>query len=459
MTPTPASDQVPDGPPPQAVVESLLEAAVSLALLDARAAVLAWGWPHGTELRGQDGQILPFSAVVAQVVADLAGDTGSRRLRTWLGDQGVDSSAPLWLAGGAEPSPERSAFAFEAYRGCRPTTWCCPTGVCGSFAAGRSRVCGKAPDANDRPRQRPVGRDGGRGNRRPNRPSRHVELASLVHATFTPMVGGHWWRLRLHTPDHRYTLRGNGDGPGVAAALAPALGDRLAVRWLHTHPCFADHAMRSVSCLWVSGASGSIRRHPAGHPPDGLHREDAIVVAAFSFMTLLVGVIPDLIAAGLRRNQPDAPSGRTPRAATTKGRVPHSRGTLLPMSGWDARGWATARMGAIQIMQVDERDNNWEDSGPRFRAHLHGSGATTQDRTDTYDITGADVLQVIDWAQCQAGDSLTYAVALVCDDKAHEQLNPGCARGLVWLVGLDGNTNAWSPRGDRDAGPDAGASR
>jgi hypothetical protein len=32
---------------------------------------------------------------------------------------------------------------------------------------------------------------------------------------------------------------------------------------------------------------------------------------------------------------------------------------------------------------------------------------------DTYDITGADVLQVIDWAQRQAGDSLTYAIALV----------------------------------------------
>ncbi len=119
------------------------------------------------------------------------------------------------------------------------------------------------------------------------------------------------------------------------------------------------------------------------------------------------------------------------------------------MSGWDGRGWATARMGAIQIMQVDERDNNWEDSGPRFRVYLHGSGATTQDRTDTYDITGADVLQVIDWAQCQAGDSLTYAVALVCDDKAHEQLNPGCARGLVWLFGLDGNTNRGLPRRQR----------
>jgi hypothetical protein len=100
-------------------------------------------------------------------------------------------------------------------------------------------------------------------------------------------------------------------------------------------------------------------------------------------------------------------------------------------------------MDEIQIVQVDERDNNWENSHPRFRVYLHGSSdATTHGWTDTYDITGADVLQVIDWAQSQAGDSLAYAVALVSDDRASEQLNPGRARGLVWLVGIDGNTNA-----------------
>jgi len=101
-------------------------------------------------------------------------------------------------------------------------------------------------------------------------------------------------------------------------------------------------------------------------------------------------------------------------------------------------------MDAVRIVPVDERDNSWEEHRPRFRVYLHTSGeTTTQGSTDTYDITGADVLQVIEWAQRQAGDSLTYAVALVYDDKAQVQLNPGCARGLVWLVGIDGNTNAW----------------
>ncbi len=98
------------------------------------------------------------------------------------------------------------------------------------------------------------------------------------------------------------------------------------------------------------------------------------------------------------------------------------------------------RVNDVQIAQVDERDSGWELSTPRFRVYLHGSGeSSTAGWTDTYDITGADVVQVIDWAQRQAGDSLTYAVALVWDDPAQEDVNPGSGRGLVWLVGMDGN--------------------
>lgn len=94
----------------------------------------------------------------------------------------------------------------------------------------------------------------------------------------------------------------------------------------------------------------------------------------------------------------------------------------------------------MHVTSVDERDNNWEDWGPRFRVYLHGSSATsTVGWTDTYDVTDANVLQVIDWAQQQAGDELTYAVALVYEDVENERMNPGCARGLVWLLGMDGN--------------------
>jgi len=105
-----------------------------------------------------------------------------------------------------------------------------------------------------------------------------------------------------------------------------------------------------------------------------------------------------------------------------------------------------ARMDELRIDQVDERDSSWEDDSPRFRVYLHGSGETdTSGWTDTYDVVGADIIQVIDWAQKQAAGSLTYAVALVYDSK-DPRLDPGHRRGLVWLVGMDGNDTAADQR-------------
>ncbi|GAA4081868.1 hypothetical protein ACFFOS_27385 [Nocardioides kongjuensis] len=99
----------------------------------------------------------------------------------------------------------------------------------------------------------------------------------------------------------------------------------------------------------------------------------------------------------------------------------------------------------VQIVRVPER-HSWEDHGPRLRVYLHGSSeSSTSGWADTYDVTGADVLQVIDWAQKQAGDTLTYAIALGWDDTEAEKLNPGRGRGLVWLVGMDGNDNTTDP--------------
>lgn len=97
-------------------------------------------------------------------------------------------------------------------------------------------------------------------------------------------------------------------------------------------------------------------------------------------------------------------------------------------------------MNDVRIEHVDERDAGWEDHRPRFRVYLHHSEtSSTAGSTDTFDVSGADVIQVIDWAQRQAGESRTFAVALVQDDLARAAHNPGSGRGLVWLVGVDGN--------------------
>jgi hypothetical protein len=107
-------------------------------------------------------------------------------------------------------------------------------------------------------------------------------------------------------------------------------------------------------------------------------------------------------------------------------------------------------MAQIEIEAVDERDSSWEIGTARFRVYLHSSGPeTTPGSTWTYDITGADAIQAIDWAQRQARAGavegrvpvLTWALALVRDDAEMERVNPGHGRGLIWLVGMDGNDN------------------
>ncbi|QCX26247.1 hypothetical protein [Nocardioides jishulii] len=96
----------------------------------------------------------------------------------------------------------------------------------------------------------------------------------------------------------------------------------------------------------------------------------------------------------------------------------------------------------IRIMGVDERDSAWEDEQPRFRVYFQYPGEQPSVDsmagmwTATYDVTGADVLQVVDWAQRRAGDELVYSVALVLD-RPHRF--PGDERGLLWVVGMDAN--------------------
>ena len=90
---------------------------------------------------------------------------------------------------------------------------------------------------------------------------------------------------------------------------------------------------------------------------------------------------------------------------------------------------------------VDERDSRWEDHSPRFRVYVFDESGRIGERdgsysqgyaTATWDILDADLLDVVRWAQDQAGDRSLYSVALVADGyQSYGQ------RGLVWLVGMD----------------------
>lgn len=104
--------------------------------------------------------------------------------------------------------------------------------------------------------------------------------------------------------------------------------------------------------------------------------------------------------------------------------------------------WATPLVALHLESGADQGVSTWNHSSPRDttvrRAVREREESASGGWTDTYDVTGADVLQVVDCA-APAGARLTYAVALVRDDVFWDQVNPGRGRGLVWLVGRDGN--------------------
>ena len=86
----------------------------------------------------------------------------------------------------------------------------------------------------------------------------------------------------------------------------------------------------------------------------------------------------------------------------------------------------------MHVEPVDERTSEWEDHRPRFRVYLfEGGDRRSGFATSTYDVTGAEALEVISWAEEQAGADGLYAVALLGDR--------GGRKGLVWLQGIDAN--------------------
>jgi len=91
----------------------------------------------------------------------------------------------------------------------------------------------------------------------------------------------------------------------------------------------------------------------------------------------------------------------------------------------------------MEAHRVDERNSDWEDAAPRFRVYLFKRGrGENYAVTDTWDITGADVLEALRWAQDRAGQDALYALGVVRDElKFREDAHP--SRGIVWLVGMD----------------------
>jgi hypothetical protein len=87
---------------------------------------------------------------------------------------------------------------------------------------------------------------------------------------------------------------------------------------------------------------------------------------------------------------------------------------------------------------VDPRDTTWEDDGPVFRATFFGpapGGSVSPGvavSTDEWEVRGADVHEVIAWAERKADTARTWELHLLVDDGRR-------GRGMVRLRGTDPN--------------------
>jgi hypothetical protein len=82
-------------------------------------------------------------------------------------------------------------------------------------------------------------------------------------------------------------------------------------------------------------------------------------------------------------------------------------------------------MGEVRAVLVDPRDKRWADAHPTYRVTLWNVGGRG---SADYDITGASLAEVLEWAELNRPGYGRYAVSVVVDD-------PERGRGLILLAG------------------------
>jgi hypothetical protein len=312
LTGAPAGPSV-EPPPVREVIREVLTAAISVAVIDAAAGRTIWEWPFGTALVDRDGQFVEVGAVVLEALDELEAGNDLQLLRGWLATQGVDVRDPLWLGEGVAPDRERSLLAFNCYRGLRTSEAVLSTQALRLFPV--TNVRGTASDIRLRMdgtafQERMSAVDAGDFTGQAS----GVMFGEVVTATFSPMIGGHWWRLRLTTQDGTTSIRGNGAGSDIEEELAAQLGDRLRspwsrrAGWLLTARNFIGFVGLGFGCFaWLMVPWMLIS------PPTGLRRVEALIFLPIGAAFLLIGLLPDVVARAWDRLAPSTPANRRQR--------------------------------------------------------------------------------------------------------------------------------------------------
>lgn len=285
-----------DEPAVEQLARQVLTDAVTTLLVDTGVAVLSWEWPVGTVLRDTDGARLFPADLVAS----------GTPLHRYLGLLGVDPEHPLSLSEDVAAAPERALLALSGSAGLASrrlilsdrALWVFPHGQTRETAQ-RVRFADLLEEATGDPCIMAV--DSGDTAAALTR----VAHREVERATLSPLLGGHWWRLRLRLSDGG-TLAFHGDGGGreLERLLQGTLSDRLRVSWSHERPL--RRRARNVfgySCLALGGLSLVVSLVWLVRPDAGTTVTDALALGALGLATGLLGLVPDVVerARGHRR--------------------------------------------------------------------------------------------------------------------------------------------------------------
>ena len=233
----------------------------------------------------------------------------SAHLRQWLADLTVDVSQPLWLAEGRVPAPERAEWVVPVVRRMRNQRLVITDRALRLFSTSQARSAGELVRANMHGPTAVFGEYVDKVDRGElDDQISSVAINDVVRATLSPMIGGHWWRLRVRTAEaEAIVVRGNGDARDIHTALDEALGERLRATWLNAPaPIRKLRNAFGYLCLGFGGLGVVVGAIYRVHPSQDLSRIESLELGVASIAVVLLGFLPDALAAVFTR------SGRTP---------------------------------------------------------------------------------------------------------------------------------------------------
>jgi hypothetical protein len=289
-------------------VARVLTAAISVAAVDSKQFVPAWGWPDGARLDAEvDGWTLPVETIVSEVLTMVRSGGGVAaayaELREALDRLGVDAHEPLWLDDDQAPRPERPVGSFPARQVLAARLVVLTDRTLHVFRDShgprllRPRAPGHAT-AELRKRMLTVWQG--------DTTDQVLALAAadVRRARLGPATGGLWWRLRLDTRDGTVVLRGRGDGHEVEAEVSEWLGRPVERPWADTAPAvrtvrnavgLGGTVLGSLALLW--GVLLTVV------PPDGMPDALPAQLASGGFVALLLAMLPDAVVELGRRGR------------------------------------------------------------------------------------------------------------------------------------------------------------